>query len=60
MKIIINEKTTQIPKRAFKNCPNLTTVELPKSISSIEDEALGPKKESLRGNNHKTPLQQKN
>ena len=39
-KIIINEKITQIPKRAFTNCPNLTTVELPETITSIEDEAF--------------------
>ena len=39
-KIIINEKVTQIPKRAFINCPNLTTVELPETIASIEDEAF--------------------
>ena len=39
-KIIINEKITQIPKRAFTNCPNLTSVELPETIASIEDEAF--------------------
>ena len=39
-KIIINEKITQIHKRAFTNCPNLTTVELPETIASIEDEAF--------------------
>ena len=39
-KIIINEKITQIPKRAFTNCPILTTVELPETIASIEDEAF--------------------
>ena len=39
-KIIINEKITQIPKRAFTNCPNLTIVELPETIASIEDEAF--------------------
>ena len=39
-KIIINEKITQIPKRAFTNCPNLTTVDLPETIASIEDEAF--------------------
>ena len=39
-KIIINENITQIHKRAFTNCPNLTTVELPETIASIEDEAF--------------------
>ena len=39
-KIIINEKITQIPKRAFTNCPKLTTVELPETIASIEDDAF--------------------
>ena len=39
-KIIINDKITQIPKRAFSNCHKLTTVELHKAIASIEDEAF--------------------
>ncbi len=39
-KIIINEKITKIPKRAFTDCPFLTTIELPKTINSIESEAF--------------------
>ena len=38
--IIISEKITQIPKRAFTNYPKLTTVELPEAIASIEDETF--------------------
>ena len=39
-KIIINEKITQIPKRAFTNCPKLATVELLETITSIGEEAF--------------------
>ncbi len=35
-RIIINEKITKIPRRAFNNCPYLTTVELPETITSDE------------------------
>ena len=40
VKKIIIEKITQIPKRAFTNCPHLTTVDLHETIASIEDEAF--------------------
>ncbi len=39
-KIVVADEINYIPKRAFANCHNLTSVSLPETITSIEEEAF--------------------